>query len=354
MRKSSEKSKYPRTLLLLAAAAFLTFMLCSIGFVRSLDRLLTEKRAAPPVAEAALISAETQPPEELSPQEIYDAALSLALGGKYSEAAGEFYKILDYPGSARLYSRCLRIAGWLEDEYRTPLLSEDMLFPNGYMKNVYEADCAYIAVSDEISEDCRFFIYYPGGKDVEINIDFIYHYFMNPAPDTIAVFLRSNGLYDARTKLFTAVELLEQAAAERGVFVREMMLVGSSLGAYPAMQGAAIAQDETGIKISCLLSLDAGDDWNSPYVLSAGQCSRLAELATPFYLLESPWVGTDRPAIYRMVARGMDVILVGCENDQHERITYDAMGMGLIHWALGDRLEPCPLDIYTFNKLYIE
>ena len=132
-----------------------------------------------------------------------------------------------------------------------------------------------------------------------------------------------------------------------------MMIVGSSLGAYPAMQGAAIAQDETGIPVSCLLSLDAGDDWNSPYVLNSGQCSRLAALGTPFYLLESPWVGTDRAAIYRMVARGMDVILVGCENDQHERITYDAMGMGLIHWALGDRAEPCPLDIYTFNKLYI-
>ena len=32
MRKSSEKSKYPKTLLLLAAAAFLTFMLCCVGF----------------------------------------------------------------------------------------------------------------------------------------------------------------------------------------------------------------------------------------------------------------------------------------------------------------------------------
>ena len=31
--------------------------------------------------------------------------------------------------------------------------------------------------------------------------------------------------------------------------------------------------------------------------------------------------------------------------------TYDAMGMGVIHWALGDRSQPCPLDIYSFNKL---
>ena len=353
MENKPRKTEYSKGLVCIAALAFLSFAISCVGFVRSLSRLLAEE-AVPHIATAAALALdEAEPAPEAEPAETYNKAMALALEGEYSAAAEEFYKILDYPGSARMYARCHRMAQWLEDEYRTPLLSEDRLYPNGHMKNVYESDLAYIAVSEEITSDCRFFVYYPGGKDVEINTDFISHYFMNPAPDTIAVFLRSNGLYDARTKLFTAVELLEQAAAEKGVFVREMMIVGSSLGAYPAMQGAAIAQDETGIPVSCLLSLDAGDDWNSPYVLSREQCRRLAQLGTPFYLLESPWVGTDRPAIYRMVANGMDVILVGCENDQHERITYDAMGMGLIHWALGDRAEPCPLDIYTFNKLYI-
>ncbi len=354
MDKKPGKIKYRKRLSCIFVLSFLSFVLSCAGFLQALTRMWEEKINIPQPTQTPPPTVLSPEPEETKdPQQLYEEAVALAMGGKYSEAAEIFGTVLDQYDSARLYSRCSRMAAWLSDEYRTPLLNPDSLYPNGYMENVYVNDLAYIAVSEDISPECRFFIYYPGGKDVELNIDFIYHYFMNPAPDTIAVFLRSNGLYDARTKTFEAVELLEQAAAERGVFVQEMMLVGSSLGAYPAMQGAAVAEDETGIRVSCLLSLDAGDDWDSPYVLSRGQCRRLAELGTPFYLFESPWVGTDRNAIYRMVANGMDVILVGCEHDQHERITYDAMGMGVLHWALDGRTEPCTLDIYTFNKLYI-
>ena len=70
-----------------------------------------------------------------------------------------------------------------------------------------------------------------------------------------------------------------------------------------------------------------------------------------FYLFESPWVGTDRAAIRLMVETGNNVILVGCSYDEHVRITLDAMGMGVLHWALGDRTKPCELDIYNFSKL---
>ena len=52
-----------------------------------------------------------------------------------------------------------------------------------------------------------------------------------------------------------------------------------------------------------------------------------------------------------MVENGMDITMVGCYFDEHERMTYDAMGMGVLHWALGDRTKPCELDIYTFTRL---
>ena len=88
-------------------------------------------------------------------------------------------------------------------------------------------------------------------------------------------------------------------------------------------------------------------------MLSRSQCRTLAAAGTEFYLFESPWVGTDRPAIYTMVESGMNVVLVGCQYDEHVRITMDAMGMGILHWAVGDRTKDCGLDIYTFNKLKI-
>ena len=54
-----------------------------------------------------------------------------------------------------------------------------------------------------------------------------------------------------------------------------------------------------------------------------------------------------------MVEEGIDVVMVGCTYDEHTRISFDAMGLGVIHWAVGDRSEPCPLDIYDFHKLYL-
>ena len=108
---------------------------------------------------------------------------------------------------------------------------------------------------------------------------------------------------------------------------------------------------QSGIPVDCVLSLDAGDDWKSPWCLSRSQCVETAVRGTDFYLFESPWVGTDRAAIRLMVETGNNVILVGCSYDEHVRITLDAMGMGVLHWALGDRTKPCELDIYNFSKL---
>ena len=147
------------------------------------------------------------------------------------------------------------------------------------------------------------------------------------------------------------LEILENVAAERGVFPTSIVSAGSSLGAYPAMHTALYAP-RMGMDVSCVLSLDAGDDWKSPYVLSRSRCLETAANGTVFYLFESPWVGTDRAAIRSMVETGNQVFLVGCVYDEHVRITLDAMGMGVIHWAVGDRKEPCELDIYNFSRLW--
>ena len=109
---------------------------------------------------------------------------------------------------------------------------------------------------------------------------------------------------------------------------------------------------QNGVPVPCVLSLDAGDDWKSPYTLSRSQCHETAEGGTEFYLFESPWVGMDRAAIRQMVETGNNVTLVGCTYDEHVRITLDAMGMGVLHWALGDRTKPCELDIYSFARLH--
>ena len=280
---------------------------------------------------------------------IYKIAMELALSGKYAEACEQWQQLGDFKDSLKLVFRGRRMLEWLDGDAR--YIVEDKLYPSSYYKNVYKTDLAYIVVPEDCSRSCKFFVYYPGGTDEEINIDFLNYYLMNPAPDTLAVFMRRNGLKDMENKNSQALEILERTAAECGVFVREIMVVGSSMGAYPAMHSPRYTMQELGIKVDCVLSLDAGADWDTVYALRQNQCLETAELGTAYYLFESPWVGMNRPAIIRMVESGMDVTMVGCVFDEHVRITLDAMGMGVLHWALGDRTEPCELNIYSFNKL---
>lgn len=280
---------------------------------------------------------------------IYAMAMDYAMDGRYDEACREWSWLGDYLDSQKLLFRAGRMSDWLEGSER--FLDRDKLWPSSYYKNVYKTEDAYIVAPEKCSRDCRFFIYYPGGTNEEINIDFVIYYLMNPAPDTVAVFLRRNGLTDMESKNSQALEILEKCAAECGVFVREIMVAGSSMGAYPAMHSPIYSMQELGIKVDCVLSLDAGVDWDTVHTLRDSQCIETAKLGTQFYLFESPWVGMNRSAIIRMVENGMDVTAVGCVFDEHVRITLDAMGMGVLHWALGDRTKPCKLDIYMFNKL---
>lgn len=287
---------------------------------------------------------------ETCAQHMIYRAKELMLSGSAPEAAELLFSLGTLGGADKLAAQARRMEDWLSSS-QSRIMDESRKFLNSYYEEVYVSELAYVIVPENCSVDCRFLLYFPGGKDDEINIDFLYYYLMNPAPDTIAVFLRTNGIYDIPSKCRAAIELMERTAAECGVFIDEIVSCGSSLGAYPAMQSAVYIPQLYSIRVPCVLSLDAGDDWNSPYCLSRSQCLGTAAMGTEFYLFESPWVGTDRAAIRRMVETGNYVILVGCSYDEHVRITLDAMGMGVLHWALGDRTKPCELDIYTFTRL---
>ena len=131
-----------------------------------------------------------------------------------------------------------------------------------------------------------------------------------------------------------------------------MLAAGSSLGAYPALQSPIIAKRDYCIDIECVLSLDAGNEWSeAELVPTTAQCKKLAELQTRLYLFQPTWVDTSYEPIARMVNEGCWVMLAGCLHDDHEQISYDVLGMGVIDWALGDRSQHCPGEIYSFRRL---
>ena len=285
-------------------------------------------------------------------EKLYRKALDCACAGDYEQACGLWQRLEDYSDSRVLEWRCERALEWSRDESEKPLFSDENRFDNSYMKEVYICDIGYAVLSEQCDADTRFFIYFPGGRDIQISVDFLYYYIMNPAPNTIALFLYTNGLDYMEEKTKLAVDMLDRVAAECEVFAHDVMVCGSSLGAYPAMHAAIYCKEDFGITVPCVLSLDAGSDWQEyRYTLDREECLKTAQLGTQFYLFESPFVGMNRNPIKEMVLTGNDVTIVGCVYDQHERISFDALGMGVINWALGDRSEPYVSDIYSFNKL---
>lgn len=283
---------------------------------------------------------------------LYEHAAELAQGFQLEEACEIWRELGTYEASELLLQRGERALDWASAPEGERLLAPANRYLKGKLENVYVCEQAYIVVPEECGRETRFFIYYPGGRDEEISVDYLLYYMMNPSPNTMALFLRRNGLDHMRDKTCEAIDLLEQAAAECGLFVEELVAAGSSLGAYPAMHSVIYAYEEYGIKTDCVLSLDAGSDWlEEELLLDESQCRKAEKIGTEFYLFESPWVGMNRDGIRLMVNTGNKVTMVGCTFDDHVRISLDAMGMGVVDWAVGDRTQPCNPEIYAFNRL---
>ena len=284
--------------------------------------------------------------------QLYKQAEELAFGFELEAALDIWEKLGSYRNSQLLAQRCSQMLSWAAEPQQR-LLSDDKRYFREKLENVYVCDSAYIVVPEVLDSSTGFFIYFPGGRDEEMSVDYLLYYMMNPSPNTLAVFMRRNGLDSMEEKTAQAVEILDRAGAECGLFPHDIVTAGSSLGAYPAMHSVVYAWENHALRTDCVLSLDAGSDWmESQLLLSRSQCLVTAELGTEFYLFESPWVGMNREGICRMVNTGNKVTMVGCYFDDHVRISLDAMGMGVVDWAVHDRSQPCNQDIYTFVTLH--
>ena len=288
---------------------------------------------------------------ELEPL-LYDAAWELALSGEYGHAAEIWTRLGTYRDSAVHLASAKRMLQWLSSD--APRLTDDAnRYSRSDVTRIYRCDAAYLVTPLEPDRDTKFLLYYPGGRDEELYVDYFLCYVENPEPNTVAVFLRRNGVDSIEAKNTEGIELMERVAAECGVFVHDPVVAGSSLGAYPALYSAIYNRRDFGLKTRCVLCLDAGNDWiEADLTLSERQCRELAATGAELYLFDSPWVGMDRAAIRMMVEAGSPVTIVGCYIDDHARITMDAMGMGVMHWALGDRSEPYESEIYSFRRLH--
>ena len=289
--------------------------------------------------------------QELRPL-LYDRAMELALDFELEDAAGIWERLEGYSDCRMLLARAQRMLEWLETD-AVRLTDSSRRYSYSRNARVYRCDSAYLVTPLRPNRNAHFLLYYPGGRDEELYVDYFLTYLENPEPDTVAVFLRRNGVDDIEKKNSEGIELLERVAAECGVFPLDVVVAGSSLGAYPALYSAIYNLRDYGLKTRCVVCLDAGNDWvEDDLTMSRSQCDALAGTGAELYLFDSLWVGMDRAAIRMMVNAGCPVTMVGCYNDDHAMITFDAMGMGVMHWLLGDREEPYDSPYYSFRRLH--
>ncbi len=283
---------------------------------------------------------------------LYERARDLAAAFQIEEAC-EIWEVLGaFRDSGMLCMRGREILRRLEDPGRMALNDPARQFRNDLCDRVYASEDAYIVMPEKAGPETGFFLYYPGGRDEELYLDYFLAYLENPAPDTLAVFLRHNGLPDTESMSKRALEILDEAAADCGLFMHDPVVAASSLGVYPALHGLIVLSEEFGVKVPCFLALDAGNDWKeTDLLLSTAECRQLAATGTELYLFESPWVGMDRPAIRQMVNSGCVIWLVGCERDEHAQITLDALSNGMPEWMLSGRGKPCPIVGYEITRL---
>ena len=101
-----------------------------------------------------------------------------------------------------------------------------------------------------------------------------------------------------------------------------------------------------------IAALDAGNNWDQPeQMMDLPELRELGEIHPDLYLFDNPGQGMELPEIRAMVNAGNRVCMVDCTYDEHNRMTLDAMGMGVLHWLVGDRTEPCTMEIYNFRRL---
>ena len=284
---------------------------------------------------------------------LYDYAAELADSSRLEHAVKIWTELGDWRDCAAKKRLGEMALTWLERDESEYLTAPARRFDSGSVHTAYVCETAYLYVPEKTDADTRFLLYYPGGYNEELYIDYFHYFLMNPPPNTIAVFLRQNGIDgDVQAKTREGIELLLRAGAECGVFLKAPTVVGSSLGAYPALFGALSIWRDFGMKVPCVAALDAAGNWGQEEQMpSMAQLCELGEIHPDLYLFDNPGQGEELQGVWELVSSGNRVCMVDCTYDEHNRMTLDAMGMGVLHWLVGDRTEPCGMEIYHFRQL---
>ncbi|MDO4982795.1 MAG: hypothetical protein Q4E35_04475 [Eubacteriales bacterium] len=282
--------------------------------------------------------------------EIYARAQSMMLANNYADALSFFSLVGDYLDAPVMADRCSARVEAEADPNRS-IIDSANLYQRFSTGNLYIADTGYVFIPNAPDENTDFLIFFPGGRDIEEPRDYIYNYLEASSENTVTLFLYKNGLGDMYGKCKEAFDTLDRAASECGIAVRDPVICGTSMGAYPAMRAAVYYYETYGKAVMRVMCFDAGVDWEEEELtLDARECKVMAEAGTEFWLLEQYGVGMNRSGINLMAYSGCRVMMIVCANQDHNSILYDALNCGMVNYAFG-RTGPIESANYSYVNL---
>ena len=282
--------------------------------------------------------------------EIYARAQSMMLANNYADALSYFSVLGSYLDAPVMADRCSARVEAEADPNRS-IIDSANLYQRFSTGNLYIADTGYVFIPNAPDENTDFLIFFPGGRDIEEPRDYIYNYLEASSENTVTLFLYKNGLGDMYGKCKEAFDTLDRAASECGIAVRDPVICGTSMGAYPAMRAAVYYYETYGKAVMRVMCFDAGVDWEEEELtLDARECKVMAEAGTEFWLLEQYGVGMNRSGINLMAYSGCRVMMIVCANQDHNSILYDALNCGMVNYAFG-RTGPIESANYSYVNL---
>lgn len=202
---------------------------------------------------------------------------------------------------------------------------------------LYYSRSTYFYVPREPDADTGMLVYFSGGfGEPMLFTESMYDYLYGNDTNAILLFRENSGLPDIPGACLEMVELAEQAAADCGVCVHDLVLAGSSNGGYTAMAAAGVFCERDFVVPRKFLSFDTELDWRPDLWPSEEQRALLSQAGTAFYFFEQPGDRTNDDTAELLTSAGCPVSRAECSHDEHNEITENAFSLGVFSWAFDE------------------
>lgn len=232
------------------------------------------------------------------------------------------------------------------------LIREENLVKSFDYGELYYSKATYFYVPRELDEDGQVLVYFSGGfGEPMLYVESMYDYLYGNDSGALLLFRENSGMPDIDAACLEMVELAEQAAADCGICVRDLVLAGSSNGGYAALTAAGVFAERDLVSPRKVLSFDTELDWRPNCWPSEGQRALLGQAGAAFYFFEQPKDQTNNDTAELLSAAGCPVTWVICEHDEHNEITENAFSLNVFSWAFDGTRE---LDAGEYQLLPME